>query len=321
ERYAELLPEGPGRTRAAATARSVATLVQYDVDHLDGYARAFAAGVESVDYRILGTWSAQGAEAVLRNLRSWFDLSDDVTGRYDACLAPRADAFLARTMVFGTDRASGGAFERPNLGLWAFGTDGLITRWELFDVEREAAALARFDELGQGSAEESPPVSRAARIENAATRTVDRFTNAWAARDWEGIAALYAPGFGAIDHRSYAHLDLDRDQHLVSLRFRFEMRSSRVTAEVLATRGQRLVLLRQRFGRAAGDVGPSEAEWRVVAECDERGGYVALVVFDPDALDAAYAELDRRHAAGEATADARARESSPCAERASAAKP
>src|SRR5262249_25109268 len=201
ERYAELLPEGPGRTRAAATARSVATLVQYDVDHLDGYARAFAAGVESVDHRVLGTWSAQGAEAVLQNLRSWFDLSDDVTVRSDDILALRADAFLVRIMIFGTDRASGGAFERPYLGLWAFRTDGLITRWEQFDVDRDAEALARFDELGPSSAEVPTTVSRAARIETAATRFGDRVMEAWEARDWERVAAAYAPGFRLMDRR------------------------------------------------------------------------------------------------------------------------
>src|SRR5262249_42335543 len=48
ERYAELLPEGPARARAAAIARSVALSRQYDADHFDGFARAFAAGIESI---------------------------------------------------------------------------------------------------------------------------------------------------------------------------------------------------------------------------------------------------------------------------------
>src|SRR5262249_38909524 len=82
-RYAELLPDGPARTRAAAIACSVALSRQYDADHFDGFARAFAAGIESIDHRILGTWSAQGDQAVLQNFRSWFDLSNDVTVRYN----------------------------------------------------------------------------------------------------------------------------------------------------------------------------------------------------------------------------------------------
>src|SRR5262249_59672534 len=101
--------------------------------------------------------------------------------------------------------------------------------------------------------------------------------------------------------------DLDRDGHLASLRFRFEMHSSRYTAEVLATRGHRLALSRQRFELADGDIGPSETESLVVAEWDDY--CVAVVAFDPDAFDAAYAELDARNAASEAAAHARAPES------------
>src|SRR5262249_53825323 len=110
-----------------------------------------------------------------------------------------------------------------------------------------------------------------------------------------------------IDRRSYAHLELDLDQHLESLRFRFEMRSSRVGSEVLATRGSRLTLLRQRFELADGDVGPSETESLCVAEKDEHGRYVALVTFDPHDLDAAYAELDRRYAASGTAANGKGR--------------
>ncbi|MFI5053854.1 MAG: DUF4440 domain-containing protein, partial [Acidimicrobiia bacterium] len=241
ERYAELLPAGPELERAAATARSVAAMMgPYDLDHVDGYARAFAPGIESVDHRMLGTWFAHGADAALQNLRSWFDLSDDIVARVDDILALQSDALLMRVAVFGTARAGGGAFERPNLLLMVFGADGLATRWELFDVGHEAEALARFDEL-------TTEPKTIARIENAATRRVDRFLDAWAGHDWEGIVATFAPGFRLIDRRSYAHLDLDRDQHLESLRFRFEMRSSFTTSEVLATRGHRLALTRSRF--------------------------------------------------------------------------
>src|SRR5262249_7170752 len=148
QRYAELLPDGPARDHAAAIARSVAAIMgPYDTDHFDAYARAFAPGIESVDHRILGTWFAYGADAALRNLRSVIDLADDMAVRDDDVLALRADAFLVSRMVSGTQRATGGAFERPQLGLFVFGADGLVTRWEVFDPDREDEALARFDEL------------------------------------------------------------------------------------------------------------------------------------------------------------------------------
>ena len=48
---------------------------------------------------------------------------------------------------FGTERAGGGAYEQHFLMLLVFGADGLLTRNELFDVDRDDEALARFDEL------------------------------------------------------------------------------------------------------------------------------------------------------------------------------
>ncbi|MFI5053853.1 MAG: hypothetical protein ACHQDE_05780, partial [Acidimicrobiia bacterium] len=308
ERYAELLSDGPERERAAATARSVAALQRSPFD-LDQWATALAPDIESVDHRILGTWSAHGAEAVRLHMRSLLDLVDGFAKRDDNILALRPDAFLVHRSTFGTLRAGGGPFGRDHLGLWVFGVDGLVTRWEMFDIGHDAEALARFDELLNRSVSplgteriEEAAARSAQRFENAATRSLSRFQDAWAARDWDGIASTFAPGLRLSDRRSYAHLDLDRDQHLASLRFRFEMRSSRVTHEVLATRGQRLALYWIRFELADGDVGPSETESLGITETDEHGDVVALVVFDPNDLDAAYAELDRRYDAGEGAA-------------------
>jgi hypothetical protein len=65
-RYAEILPEGPARVRAGATARSVASMTgPLDADH---DARAFAPDVQGVDHQMLGTWSApeRNGEALVR---------------------------------------------------------------------------------------------------------------------------------------------------------------------------------------------------------------------------------------------------------------
>src|SRR6185369_8241707 len=70
ERYADLLPDGPARTRAAATARTVAAMGR--APDLDRLAAAFAPGIEAVDHRILGTYSASGAQAVLKGYRALF---------------------------------------------------------------------------------------------------------------------------------------------------------------------------------------------------------------------------------------------------------
>src|SRR5262245_36016265 len=107
----------------------------------------------------------------------------------------------------------GGPFELPYVVVFVFGPDGRIQGAQLYGFDQLDAARACYE---TAAATVPPP-----RFENAATRGIDRFEGAWAARDWEGIAARFAPGFRLRDHRSYAHLDLDREQHLASLRSRF----------------------------------------------------------------------------------------------------
>ena len=77
-----------------------------------------------------------------------------------------------------------------------------------------------------------------------------------------------------------------------------------VTSTVVATRGERLVLMRGRLAHR--DQGPeaylSEALGIVEIDAEER--IVAFVTFDLDDFDAAFAELDARYLAGEAAAHA-----------------
>jgi ketosteroid isomerase-like protein len=154
ERYAELLPDGPARTRAAVTARSVAVLLE-PADP-DRYAESLAPAIEFVDHRrLISLGSAHGAEAVLRGVRTLLSLSlvNDAVGRVADLLGLQSDAILIRWTISGTVRASGGAYERQYLQLWTFGADGLATRIEWFDLDDEA--LARFDALTADPAAES----------------------------------------------------------------------------------------------------------------------------------------------------------------------
>src|SRR5262249_43332456 len=204
ERYAELLPDGPARARAAATARAAAALMvgPYDPDR---HATACAPAVEVVDHRILGTWSARCRDAFLQNLRSWLAIAEDIVNRVDDVLAQRPDAILARWTHLGTNDASGGAYERPYLALQVFGVDGLVTRWEIFDADRDAGGLARFDELTGGPSATAAPFQvtekRARRIRpNAATAYLARFNAAIAARDTEALSALVSDDTETLDH-------------------------------------------------------------------------------------------------------------------------
>jgi SnoaL-like domain len=300
ERYAELLPDGTARTRAAATARSVAVLLgPFDPE---GYAVAFAPDIEVVDHRILGTFSAHGAQAVLQNHRSWLELADKIGKREEDVLGLRSDACLVRRTFFGVVRASGGAFERQFIMLWFFGTDGLLSRWEFYDADRDAEALARFDELVGSDDAASAAARSPTHFANAATRAVLRLSDAAAAREWGRFAALFPAGFRIADRRRMVQLEIDRDPFLDAFRRLFEMTSSTPPDEVLATRGDRLALLRSLWIGADGDSGSSEIEWLTIMEVDGRGEPAAAVTFDPDDLDAAYAELDARFDAGEGAA-------------------
>ena len=49
--------------------------------------------------------------------------------------------------------ASGGSFENLVLALFAFGADGRLRRAEVWEPDREAETLARFDALAGGEAE------------------------------------------------------------------------------------------------------------------------------------------------------------------------
>ncbi len=295
ERYAELLPEGPARAQAAGTARAVAALLgPLDLDRM---VTATVPAVEFIDRRTLGIGSAHGVKEFRNVMHTLFALAADVANRIDDVMALRSEALLARWTNSGTDRASGGAYERRFLVLLAFGSDGLVARVEQFDADRDVEALARFDELAA-----EPPAERFA---NAASRSVGTFTRCWYARDWEGVVDSFASGFRLIDRRSVTGLDLQGEDFLASMRFQFGMNPSRWHVEMLATRGERLALLRSRFESEDETAGPGAVEYVAVVESDVSGRSILNLLFDPDDFDAACAELDARYAAGEAAAHPR----------------
>jgi class 3 adenylate cyclase/ketosteroid isomerase-like protein len=286
ERYAELLPDGPERTLAAASARLVA-IWDGPLDP-DRHAAALAPSVKFVDHRTLGPFeAARGPEALVAQLRSWSGVAADVTRRAEAVLALRADALLARWSHAGIDRTSGGAYEVPFLLLWTLGADGLATHWETFDPEREAEALARFDELA-GEAQGSP-------FENAAWRAVQKFERSWRERDWDGVLATYDPRHQMDDRRKLMRLQVSGEDFFANERMLFEETVSGWRSELLATRGDRLALTRVHFTAEASGSGPMAVEMLDLVEVDAAGRRVALVVFDADDIDAAYAELDVRY--------------------------
>src|SRR5262249_8213178 len=137
--------------------------------------------------------------------RTLFEAADDIANRVDDVLDLRSDAALLRLTNSGTDRASGGAYERSFLALWIFGADGLTARLETFDVGDEAAALARFDELtacrsGPPAAPRGGKPRRRRAHPNAATANPPRLDAAMAAHDGDALPALIADDIEVADH-------------------------------------------------------------------------------------------------------------------------
>src|SRR5262249_33735830 len=144
ERYAELLPEGPMRACAAATARSVAALFGRPLD-FHRLATAVGPDVEMVHHGGLvsqGAWRGRGAW--LRVIRVFFETADAIVIRVEDILALTPEACLVRYENSGIDRTTGGAFEQTYLMLAVFGPDGLIARHGAFAPGHEDEALARF---------------------------------------------------------------------------------------------------------------------------------------------------------------------------------
>jgi hypothetical protein len=170
----------------------------------------------------------------------------------------------------------------------------LINRAEIFDESDLDAALARFDELNQ----------QVPQLENAATRTWARLADAFNRRHVEDFQALIAADCHADDRRK-------------GLRALFEGRAPRhaaqamfdVTpswwpeADVVAIRGCRFALMRNRFRDTAETDQPIAAEYLTVVEISDDSLLRYTVRFDPDDINGAITELTARWiASGEVVA-------------------
>src|SRR6185436_14640652 len=136
------------------------------------------------DHRLLG-WGTRSRDEFVEQVRALVDLASDVTLRADHVLA--IDRRRALTVVRWVGTRDGGAFEIPMVSVGALTADGRIRRCDVYGLDQLDAARARYDAF---AIEAGVP-----RIENAATRSKDRFLAAWHGRDWDGVAAVYASGF------------------------------------------------------------------------------------------------------------------------------
>jgi hypothetical protein len=247
-----------------------------------------------VDHQSLRFWSAQGSDAWLQHVRAHLELAAPAAPRDHEILALASDAFLVRRTWPGHVLASGGTFENHSLALIVFGGDGLTTHAEWFDLEREAEALARFDELTATR----QPAPRRARA-NAATASATRLEAVLAARDADAIADFFSDDFEGLDHTTGA--SYDRAGAIVTTRGSLAHRGMTLRHEPLATLGERLMLCRYLFtssgvARGGFDIGPLEVEKVMLLEVDEHGRRRRNEWFAPEHLADAIACLYERHA-------------------------
>lgn len=294
ERYAELLPEGPERTHAAATARSVAAhMAPFDLERL---ATTFAPDIEVVDRRTVGFGTLHGAATLRPALQSFLDLIDDFAWRPVDVLALEAHAFLLRYVGSGTERVSGLPYERTQLELMLFGADGLVTRWERFEVEHAEAALARFDTL-VGSDRAAPTLRRVRA--NAATAGIARLSAAVRSRNHAALDALAANAFTVVHHPLGVTFDWQEIQHRFRLLFQAE--GFAPSSELLAVLGDSLALTLDTTsftGWVDGDLafGAAQSIYVGLWRTDARGRFAGGEVFAATRLGDAVARLYERHA-------------------------
>lgn len=170
----------------------------------------------------------------------------------------------------------------------------ILCHSELFDEADCHVALTRFDELSQ-----SVP-----RLENSATRAFGRFESSFCARDWDAIADAATDNLSIDDRRRIVNVGIryGRETAVGDLQATADIGFALTTSGVTATRGERLALVRVRGSGADPEAIQNDA--LNVVEVDADGRTVAVVVFDPDDIDAAFEELDARYLAGEAAAHA-----------------
>ncbi len=169
----------------------------------------------------------------------------------------------------------------------------LINRYEIFDEADLDTALARFDELQP----------QASRLENA---VAERFLAHFAARDWDALAQDFTENYYCDDRRPVVNAGIrqGRDAAIEDLRMSTELGLLKnVTMDIIATRGERLILTHWRGLRRDDDGSQHDALQVVEHDADER--IAAAVLFDPEDIDAAFEELDGRYLAGEAALHAR----------------
>ena len=232
------------------------------------------------------------SSTMTETLRAIWDLTPNLAIRIEA--VHRLDSVGAAI----THTASGSSPEGFDAEWRAIDTltvDGdRITGCEIFDETDLDAALARFDEL-------QPQTPR---LENAASQVEQRFLTYFAARNWAALAEILTDESFIDDRRPVVNAGLWDGRDVVIANLQAVADAAANITSVIATRGERLALTRIHSSNRDPGQGDFGVEMLNIVEIDTDERIVAHVEFDPNDIDAAFAELDARYLAGEAAAHA-----------------
>jgi hypothetical protein len=169
---------------------------------------------------------------------------------------------------------------------------GLVIQDHVFPAEQWDEALAKFDEWSTGG--EPPAVPP---LENAATRTNERYQALLAEEGFAVAKALLRSDYAFVDHRwsGVAPDASGRDAFVDHVRSSIAAGFMNTDVQSLAIRGDRLLLYRWSMSSEAGDVVQALA----VGEVDADGLATRAEVFDTKDLARAAALLDEWYLEGE----------------------
>src|SRR5262249_12055809 len=139
-----------------------------------------------------------------------------------------------------------------------------------------------------------------------ASRLYDHFNAYLAARDWDAMAEMIAVDVCYDDRRRLigGAIVRGRDAQTANLRAVVDVGVKKIESFVIATRGERLALTRNRISGGNDRPEAFNVELLNIAEIDADNRISAGVLFDLDDIDAALTELDARYVAGDAAAHA-----------------
>jgi len=219
-------------------------------------------------------------EGFLTNLRFMYAIP---SSRFEfELLATRGERIALCRTPFAGEADGGGTFEWPMLTLFEFDDGGRITRFVVFDWDAVDAAFAELDaRYAAGEAALYPRVSA----------TMQAFTRAFAARDWDALGALFDAGLVVHDHRRLGWETLrGPGAYLATLRALVELApDARLRLDHVRGTAHGLLWVASWIGTREG--GPFETPWITVSEHDVLGRVVRFDQYDVEQLGAALARF------------------------------